>query len=60
MSPATALPLVRAEGLALTVGGSSVWHDLDFDLANGLSAVAGPSGSGRSSLLLALTGRMSG
>lgn len=46
--------------MALTVGGASVWRDLDFDLAQGLSAVAGPSGSGRSCLLLAVTGRMSG
>lgn len=60
MSPKTAPPLIRAEGLTLAARGTAVWRDLDFELPDGLSVVSGPSGSGRSSLLLALTGRMSG
>lgn len=56
----SAPPLVRADALSLNVKQTSVWSDLDFSFGAGLNAVCGPSGSGRSSLLLAVTGRMSG
>lgn len=53
--------LVLAESLGLATKAGPVFADLTFTVPRGrLSVVVGPSGSGRSALLLALTGRMRG
>jgi ABC-2 type transport system ATP-binding protein len=50
---------VSAEGFGLKGPRGPVFQDVTFDLPAGrLGAVEGPSGSGRTCLLLALTGRM--
>lgn len=50
---------VHAEGLGLDGARGEVFRDVAFDAAPGsLVALEGPSGSGRTCLLLALTGRM--
>ncbi|SCK28107.1 ABC-type multidrug transport system, ATPase component [Streptomyces sp. WMMB 714] len=50
---------VRAEGLGLTGARGEVFGDICFSAPPGsLVALEGPSGSGRTCLLLALTGRM--
>jgi ABC-type transport system involved in cytochrome bd biosynthesis fused ATPase/permease subunit len=54
-------PLVVAEGLSLAAKQGPVFTDLRFNWPKStLVAVVGPSGSGRSSLLLALVGRLRG
>ncbi|WP_114854766.1 ABC transporter ATP-binding protein [Brachybacterium sp. YJGR34] len=54
---ATRPPLLRARGLERRLGGSTVLHGIDLDLADGeLLAVMGPSGSGKSTLLHSLAG----
>ncbi|WP_375424698.1 ATP-binding cassette domain-containing protein [uncultured Friedmanniella sp.] len=53
--------LVVAEGLSLATQAGPVFADLTFTVPRSrLSVVVGPSGSGRSALLLALSGRMRG
>ncbi|AHH97931.1 hypothetical protein GCM10010174_29230 [Kutzneria viridogrisea] len=50
---------LHARGLAVAGSRGSVFDGVDLDLpAGGLLAVHGPGGSGRTSLLLALSGRM--
>ncbi len=57
----TAESLVTAEGLSLASKHGPVFTDLDFSWPeSGVTAVTGPNGSGRSSLLLAVVGRMRG
>jgi ABC-2 type transport system ATP-binding protein len=59
--PAAGPPLVVAEGLSLVSKHGPVFTDLELRWPeSGLAAVVGPSGSGRSSLLLAVVGRMRG
>ena len=54
-------PLLAVEGLGLATPAGPVFTDLSFAVPRGaLTAVVGPSGSGRSALLLALGGRMRG
>ena len=54
-------PLVVADGLSLASRQGPVFTDLHFSWPeSGLVAVVGPNGSGRSSLLLAVVGRMCG
>jgi ABC-type multidrug transport system ATPase subunit len=56
--PLTAEPVVDARQLSLRTKRGWVFRDIDLDLAEGeLLAAAGPAGSGRSMLLLTLTGR---
>jgi ABC-2 type transport system ATP-binding protein len=56
--PQTAEPVVQARQLSLRTKRGWVFKDVDLDLADGdLVAVTGPAGSGRSMLLLTLTGR---
>lgn len=56
--PLTAEPVVSARQLSLRTKRGWVFREIDLDLAEGdLLAVAGPASSGRSMLLLALTGR---
>ena len=52
---------VSATGLSLSTGHGPVFSDVSFDFDKGvLAVVTGPSGSGRSALLLAIGGRMRG
>lgn len=52
-------PLLVVEQLGLRTKAGAVFADVSFELAPGsLTVVVGPSGSGRSALLLAVTGRM--
>jgi len=54
-------PLVTVERLGLATRDSPVFSDLSFRLERGaLTVLLGPSGSGRSALLLAVSGRMAG
>jgi ABC-2 type transport system ATP-binding protein len=54
-------PLLAVEGLGLATPAGPVFADLSFTVPRGaLTAVVGPSGSGRSAVLLALGGRMRG
>lgn len=56
---ATTQDAIAARGLGLRAGGECVFRRVDFRLpAHGVGAIVGPAGSGRSSLLLALVGRM--
>ena len=50
---------VLAEGLSLRTRRGVVYENVDLELApGGLAAVVGPSGSGRTALLLSLAGRL--
>jgi ABC-2 type transport system ATP-binding protein len=54
-------PLLRARHLGLATRTGPVFTDVDLTLQPGsLTVVVGPSGTGRSALLLAVTGRMRG
>ncbi len=58
-SPEAPQPVLRARGLGLRVGDRPVFADVDLDvLPASVVAVVGLAGTGRSSLLLGLTGRM--
>ncbi|MCK0110622.1 ABC transporter ATP-binding protein [Ornithinimicrobium sp. F0845] len=53
--------VVLAEGLALTTERDAVFGPIDLSIDAGeITLLVGPAGSGRSTLLLALTGRMKG
>ena len=57
MRPRTDRPLLRARGLARSLGGRTVLHDIDLDVHAGEHlAVVGASGSGKSTLLHTLSG----
>lgn len=50
-------PLLRASGLACSVGGRTLWHDLQFEVrARESLAITGPSGIGKTLLLRTLAG----
>ncbi len=54
-------PLVVARDLSLTTSRGEAFSQLNFELPRGsLGAVVGEAGSGKSALLLAMTGRMRG
>lgn len=54
-------PLLEVDRLSLRTAAGPVFSELSFSVPRGrLTAVVGPSGSGRSALLLALGGRMRG
>src|SRR4029079_12303328 len=58
-SPEAPQPVLRARGLGLRVGDRPVFADVDLDvLPASVVAVVGLAGTGRSSLLLGLTGRI--
>lgn len=53
----TALPAIVARGVSVSLGGRRVVEQVDFDAAEGqISAIVGPNGSGKTSLLRALSG----
>ena len=57
MTPRTDRPLLRARGLARSLGGRTVLRDIDLDVREGEHlAVVGASGSGKSTLLHTLSG----
>ena len=57
--PSPPTPALTATGLGLMGGADWIFRDVDLTVAPGaLAAVVGPAGSGRSSLLLTLAGRM--
>lgn len=57
--PSPRPPAVAATGLSLMGGSDWIFRDVDLTVTPGtLAAVVGPAGSGRSSLLLTLSGRM--
>ena len=47
---------LRAEGLAVRLGGQGVLIDVDLALSAGWTAIVGPNGAGKSTLLRALAG----
>ncbi|UPO77729.1 ATP-binding cassette domain-containing protein [Arthrobacter sp. Helios] len=51
-------PVITAEGLSLSAARGRVYGPLSFDVPDPLSVFCGPAGSGRTSLLLTLAGRM--
>ncbi|MCV6592044.1 MAG: metal ABC transporter ATP-binding protein [Silicimonas sp.] len=51
------MSLIHCEGLAVTLGGRQVLHEVDFDLEAGeIVTIVGPNGSGKSTLLRAIIG----
>lgn len=51
------MSLIHCEGLAVTLGGRAVLHQVDFDLEAGeIVTIVGPNGSGKSTLLRAIIG----
>ena len=51
-------PLITADGLSLSAARGGVYGPLSFDVPDPLSVFCGPVGSGRTSVLLTLSGRM--
>ncbi|MHA7210858.1 ATP-binding cassette domain-containing protein [Arthrobacter sp. MDT1-65] len=57
--PAHGAPAVSVEGLALRAGKRTIFEDVSFDAPTGsLAVLAGPSGTGKTALALALAGRL--
>ncbi|MER1997615.1 MAG: ATP-binding cassette domain-containing protein [Arthrobacter sp.] len=51
-------PVISAEGLTLSAARGRVYGPLSFSVTDPLTVLCGPAGSGRTSLLLTLAGRM--
>ncbi|WP_051388688.1 ATP-binding cassette domain-containing protein [Arthrobacter sp. 35W] len=51
-------PVIHADNLELSSTRGTVYGPLTFEIGPGLTLVCGPSGSGRTSLLLSMAGRM--
>ncbi|MET9253913.1 ATP-binding cassette domain-containing protein [Streptomyces sp. NPDC003717] len=52
-------PVIHAEGAALAYGSRTVWQDLEIEVRRGeFLAVLGPNGSGKTSFMKALLGRV--
>src|SRR5699024_8232535 len=52
-------PLVRVRGLTTRLGGRAVFDGLDLDIPRGkVTAIMGPSGTGKTTLLKHVTGQM--
>lgn len=51
--------LIEMEGVAVTLGGREIVHDVSFGLTNGMKlGLVGPNGSGKTTLLRAMTGEI--
>ncbi len=61
-SPSTdAEPLVRVRGLTTVLNGKTIFDALDMDIPRGrITAIMGPSGTGKTTLLKHITGQMTG
>ncbi|MCZ8131559.1 MAG: ABC transporter ATP-binding protein [Steroidobacteraceae bacterium] len=58
-SASSAEPLVRLRDVAYWVGGRAIFDGLDFEVARGkVTAVMGPSGTGKTTLLRLITGQL--
>ena len=57
-SPATSLPLAKAEGLGFAHPGHVLFAGLSFDIHPGLTLVRGGDGRGKTTLLQLLAGRL--
>ncbi|MEV8066863.1 ATP-binding cassette domain-containing protein [Streptomyces sp. SID8381] len=59
MSAQAEEPVIRAENAALAYGSRTVWQDLELEVGAGeFLAVLGPNGSGKTSFMKALLGRV--
>jgi phospholipid/cholesterol/gamma-HCH transport system ATP-binding protein len=55
----TAEPLVRIRGLSTRLGGKTIFDGVDLDIPRGaITAVMGPSGTGKTTLLRHITGQL--
>jgi phospholipid/cholesterol/gamma-HCH transport system ATP-binding protein len=60
-SPPHAEPLVRVRGLTTVLNGKVIFDALDLDIPRGrITAIMGPSGTGKTTLLKHITGQMRG
>lgn len=61
IDPSADTPLVRVRGLTTRLGGRAVFDGLDLDIPRGkVTAIMGPSGTGKTTLLKHITGQMRG
>jgi phospholipid/cholesterol/gamma-HCH transport system ATP-binding protein len=59
--PTDAEPLVRIRGLTTVLNGKTIFDALDMDIPRGkITAIMGPSGTGKTTLLKHITGQMHG
>ncbi|MGN6383997.1 MAG: ABC transporter ATP-binding protein [Dyella sp.] len=60
-TPTDAEPLVRVRGLTTVLNGKTIFDSLDMDIPRGkITAIMGPSGTGKTTLLKHITGQMHG
>jgi zinc/manganese transport system ATP-binding protein len=52
-------PAVQLDGVAVTLGGRTIWHGASFDLGRGeFAGIVGPNGSGKTTLLRLVLGQL--
>jgi phospholipid/cholesterol/gamma-HCH transport system ATP-binding protein len=60
-TPIDAEPLVRVRGLTTVLNGKTIFDGMDMDIPRGkITAIMGPSGTGKTTLLKHITGQMHG
>lgn len=60
-TPPDAEPLVRVRGLTTVLNGKTIFDAMDLDIPRGkITAIMGPSGTGKTTLLKHITGQMHG